>query len=93
MFSLKDLNELLEKLPLWKRIVKMPDEIEALTKRIQAIEDRISGAGEICPFCRNPTGELLSIQPDALLGFGGLSKHFFKCKECGKTWDKAHRDR
>ena len=58
MLSLKDLTELLDKWPLWKKMKESPERIDALEKRIKSLEKRLSGTGDICPKCKQPTFEL-----------------------------------
>ena len=60
MFSLKDLNELLDKMPFWKRIKESPDRIDALEKRLGTLENRLSGTGNICPKCKEPKFQLIN---------------------------------
>ncbi len=88
MFSLKDLNELLDKMPLWKRIKDSPERINQLEKRIKAIEEQISGRGDVCPYCHKPAGNLLDIQPDKTLGDVGLKRGFYECNNCHKKYDR-----
>jgi transposase-like protein len=92
MFALKDLNELLDKMPLWKRMKETPDKLDELAKRVKAIEDRISGTGDVCPFCRQPKVQLLEIKPDQTFGDMGLKRGYYKCDGCGKTFDKEMKE-
>ncbi|OGU70184.1 MAG: hypothetical protein A2V93_03910 [Ignavibacteria bacterium RBG_16_34_14] len=83
MFSLKDLNELLDKMPLWKRMKESPERIDALEKRIVSLEKRLSGSGDICPKCKQPTLELVSSKNiNELIG---LRQFNYKCSNCGFT--------
>lgn len=79
---IKDLNELLEKIPVWKKLVQLPDRIDSLEKRIKSIEDKMSGSGELCPFCKQPTLRLLEIKPHKIFGDAGLKVGFYKCDNC-----------
>jgi len=74
MFSIKDLNELLEKIPIWKRITQTPDKIEELGKRILALENKLSGKGDVCPKCKEPSFELIS---------SNVRSRVYKCTNCG----------
>ena len=52
MVGLKDLTELLDKVPLWKRLKETPDKVVALEKRVAALENLFEKApGEACPAC------------------------------------------
>ena len=88
MLSLKDVNELLDKIPKWKRIQESPDRLDELEKRIKAIEDRISGTGEVCPYCKEPALELLEIKPDPEYGDMGVKRAYYKCGKCEKLSDR-----
>ena len=83
MFSLKDLNELLDKMPLWKRIKDSPDRLDCLEKRISSLENRLSGTGDICPKCKQPKLELESskVIDDTI----GLMQYSYRCFNCGFT--------
>jgi hypothetical protein len=92
MFSLKDLTELLDKMPIWRRMKAAPDRIDELEKRLKGIEDRMSGTGELCPYCKQPTLELIEIRPHAIFGDAGLKKHIYKCNNCSKPYEKDVKD-
>jgi uncharacterized protein with PIN domain len=83
MFSLKDLNELLDKMPLWKKIKDSPARIDSLEKRISSLENRLSGTGDICPKCKQPKLELESSKViDDIIG---LMQYNYRCSNCGFT--------
>lgn len=90
MFSLKDLNELLDKMPLWKKMKKSPERLDSLEKRIATLENRLSGTGDICPKCKQPKLELETskvIEPIL-----GLMQYNYKCSNCGFTKTKTDTD-
>jgi hypothetical protein len=87
MLSLKDLNELLEKIPLWKKMTQAPDRIDALEQRIVDLERKLSGDGAACPFCHGMTGQLEDIEP--MKEFDGLTEiHHYRCSSCQRTFRK-----
>jgi hypothetical protein len=90
MFGLKDLNELLDKMPLWKRVAQSPDRIDELTKRIESLEKRLSGSGDICKKCKQPTFELVDVK--VLEEILGLKKYIYKCSNCGFEDFKTKED-
>ena len=90
MFSIKDLNELLDKMPLWKKMKESPERIDALEKRILALENRLSGTGDICPKCKQPTLELDSSK--LIEATIGLMQYNYKCSNCGFTKIRTDAD-
>ncbi len=86
MLSIKDLTELLDRLPQWKRMKDSPARIDKLEERLKAIEDKMSGTGELCPFCKQPALELLEIQPLPFFEESGIKKYIYKCLKCGKPY-------
>jgi uncharacterized protein with PIN domain len=85
---IKDINELLEKIPIWKKLIHLPDKFDDLEKRIKSIENRMSGSGELCPYCKEPALQLLEIKPDKTLGALGIRRAYYKCNNCQKPYDK-----
>lgn len=80
MFSLKDLNELLDKIPQWKKMKESPDRIDALEKRIASLEKRLSGSADMCPKCKQISLELVSTKMiDEVLG---VRQFNYKCSNC-----------
>lgn len=53
MISLKDLNVLLEKIPAWKKLVRLPDKISELEARIEELESKFEKplSKKACPSC------------------------------------------
>jgi len=58
MVSLSDITALLEKIPLWKRLTTLPDQIRALEGRVAKLESRLAEA----------TGDLFS----SIIANGGI---------------------
>lgn len=83
MFSIKDLNELLDKMPFWKKIKESPERIDKLEQRIINLEKRLSGSGDSCPRCKQMTFEL--IDSKILEEMIGLKRYDYKCTNCGFT--------
>ena len=81
MFALKDLNELLDKMPLWKKMKEAPDRIDILEQRIEALETRLAGTGDICDKCKQPTLEFDSSK--IIEKTLGITEITYKCSNCG----------
>jgi len=89
MFALKDILELLDRWPSWKKIQAAPEQIEALEKRIAGLENRLARCpAEGCPSCGELSYRTVSSQPHFTLGNMGVNVHTMKCEACGFTEDK-----
>lgn len=86
MAVLSELVELLKRWDVWKRIEATPDKVEALEKRIAALEDKLSRApGEACPKCGTLEFRVESTKPHPDFGDMGVSIRQCKCGACGFT--------
>lgn len=87
MGVLEDVMKALERIPIWKRVSKLPEEIEALEQRVKALEERLSKVkGDQCPRCREMAFMLESSAPMAGgLGRLGAMYDHYKCSACGYT--------
>lgn len=88
MGALSELNTLLEKIPVWKRLVSLPVEVDALKERLSSLESKLNQplSKDACPSCGERAFFIESSRP-ALGGMGkmGLLDRSFKCKVCGFT--------
>lgn len=83
MGILEDVLSALDRIPLWKRVSKLPSEYEALEARVKALEDRLSGPkGLDCPKCGEPKLMLQSSAPHPTFGFAGTKIDTYKCSSC-----------
>lgn len=90
MSTVGELAALLEKIPLWKRIAHLPEEVDLLKKRIAELEDQLSGGDDICPRCKKRTFKLTSSVPDKDFGAMGVQIRTFECSSCGLTESKSN---
>jgi len=86
--AVNELLSLLDKIPIWKRISHLPDEVDALKQRIANLETMLSGGGDLCPRCKKPTFNLTDSRPDETFGAVGVSKRTYLCSDCGFTESK-----
>jgi hypothetical protein len=50
--TVKDVLELLDRIPVWRAMKELPDRVEALEARLCDLEAKLAKApGEACPFC------------------------------------------
>jgi predicted RNA-binding Zn-ribbon protein involved in translation (DUF1610 family) len=84
MGILEDVLSALERIPLWKRVSKLPGEYEALEMRVKALENRLSGPkGLECPKCGEAKLMLQSSMSHPTFGFAGTKLDTYKCSSCG----------
>lgn len=84
MAVLSELVELLKRWDVWKRIEATPDRIDALEKKMAALEARLQRApGEACPKCGALDFRVESTTPHPDLGDMGVSIRQCKCGACG----------
>jgi hypothetical protein len=87
MFALKDILELLDRWPTWKKIQDAPEKIEDLEKRFTELEKRLARCpGEGCPSCGELSYRAISSTPHHT--FPGVVVRTMKCGECEFTEDK-----
>ncbi|WNP29118.1 hypothetical protein RN616_11280 [Morganella morganii] len=83
MGILSELDSLLEKIPLWKKLKSVPDEVEGLKQRIAALEAKInSKSGDKCPKCGEMTYSLNRTEPDPMFRDMGVNRDYYKCSSC-----------
>jgi hypothetical protein len=91
MGLLEDIIRTLERVPGWKRIAAMPEEMDALKKRIDALEAKLLPAtGEQCPVCRAAAFRVISNRPMPHFAWAGKSLDTWKCDTCGHSLEKEH---
>ncbi len=86
MFGLSDLNTLLEKIPVWKRLVGLPAEVDALRERVAALEAKLGQplSKDACPQCGERTFFVEKSQPSlGGMGKAGYLDRVYACKACG----------
>ena len=92
MGMIGDIMEALDRVPIWKRVTALPEEVEALKKRIEALEAKLAPAtGEQCPICRAPQFKVISSAPDPQFAFAGVQRDQMKCSACGHSESRQRR--
>lgn len=89
MSTVSELSALLEKIPLWKRITHLPEEIDLLKQRITEMESRLSGGDDICPRCKTRNFKLTDSVPDKDFGAVGVCIRTYQCSACGLLESKS----
>ncbi len=81
MAVLSELTELLRRWDVWKRVEEAPQRIEALEKRVAALELLLQRApGEACPSCGALENRVIESRP--AVSHGGRD-HVYRCGDCG----------
>jgi hypothetical protein len=90
MGTLSDITGLLEKIPLWKRLKRLPEDFDQLAQRVAALERALNETppADACPKCRKRTYELASSRPHPMGGIVGKVERTYKCSACGFTENK-----
>ncbi|CDH01737.1 hypothetical protein [Xenorhabdus bovienii] len=84
MGMLSELNNLLDTIPLWKRLKSVPDEVEQLKQRIAELEVYIQAKpGDKCPKCGMMSYSLDRTEPDPTFHDLGVQRDVYSCSKCG----------
>jgi hypothetical protein len=92
MGMLEELNTLLERIPVWRQLVAMPERVAALEARLAAIEAQLAGStGMLCPMCNAPHFKRVATDTANPLRAIGFTTDVFQCGSCGHR-EERHRD-
>lgn len=92
MALLEELNALLDRMPLWKRLSSLPQKTDELEARIAALEAQLSGkTGPLCPICDAPGLKRTKSEPHPEFGFAGIKLDSYACAACGHN-ESRERD-
>ena len=81
LFTVQDILKLLEQLPIWRSLRAMPERLDALEKRVAALEEELHRrpAPENCPLCRSE----MKLQLIETHWTGNVEFHEFACTSPG----------
>lgn len=89
MGILEDVMKTLERIPVWKRLTALPNEVEALQKRVAALEAKLGPkTGQECPQCGEMAMKLMSSKPHPEFAFAGAKRDTLRCEDCGFQEDR-----
>ena len=90
MGLLGDIQKALESFPIWKKLVKVPEQIEGLERRIAELEEKLSQplSKDACPSCGERTWFVVSSTPNEIAGEMGAMDNTYKCRSCGFSTTK-----
>jgi len=91
MGTIGDITKLLEKIPIWKALKVLPERIEKLEARVDALDKQLSdGVGEMCPSCGKRSCFVILSKPHPQIKARGVALRTMECKECKFTEDVIH---
>ena len=91
--SVSDVLKLLDEIPIWKAVARLPKRVAELERKVQQLETAASAkpslpVGRECPIC----GAAMKVAAELAhpqFGFSGTKVHKMECPECGH---KTERD-
>ena len=92
MVSVSDILAILDKVPLWKSLKALPARMDALEKRLAALEGMGNAVpGRPCPDCGAKALRRTSSVPHPTFHMLGTQLETWTCQACGGT-DKISSD-
>lgn len=87
MGMVDDFLKALDRIPLWKRLGQVPDEVDTLKRQVAAIEEKLNGKwpGDVCRYC----GARASRLDSAPRG----NEERWRCGECDKVDFRVRAER
>lgn len=78
----KDVNDLLDRIPIWKRLQGLPDRVDVLEAKVAALEEKLNGKypADVCRKCGDRAMRLnRTMGPNTK----GNMIESWKCEKCG----------
>lgn len=92
MGILEDVMKALERIPMWKRVNLLPDQLQALEERVKALEAKLDGpAGLACRRCNGQTLMFQRSESDPTFGDLGVQLDFYRCSSCNYEETKSRQ--
>lgn len=89
MGLLEDIMKTLERIPAWKRLNALPNEVDELRKRVAELEAKLGPKpGHECPQCGELSMRLIGSIPHPEFGFAGPKRDSLRCESCGFQEDR-----
>lgn len=85
--------EVLDTLAIWRRLTPLPNEVEELRRRIEALEARLgaAAAGGLaqCPMCNSLQFKRIASKPHPTWGhMAAIKLETYQCQQCGHSEDR-----
>ena len=92
MGMIEDVMKALERIPLWKRVSALPEEVAALRERVDQLEAQLAGkSGPCCPICNAPGFKVTASKPDPVAGDLGIIQDTHQCSKCGHSENRTRQ--
>ena len=89
MGLLEDIMKTLERIPAWKRLQDMPEQVARLEQRIAELEGHIKPGGAKCPKCGALTMRLQDSREHPIFQGSGLLIDRMQCSNCQHTEERT----
>jgi hypothetical protein len=85
MGMIEDVFKALDRIPIWKRLQLVPDEVNDLKKRVVELEEKLGGKwpADVCKYCGERSARLSEAGRSATIE--GIKLERWTCSACGKT--------
>lgn len=85
MTLVDDALKILDRIPIWKRLQNVPDELDALAARVAAIEEKLGDKWppDVSHYCGERAARLTEAGRHATVE--GIKLERWTCSSCGKT--------
>ncbi|HRQ59179.1 MAG TPA: hypothetical protein PLN31_17325 [Azoarcus taiwanensis] len=89
MGMLEDVMKALERLPVWKRLIALPQQVEDLQVRVAELECKLGPKpGAECPMCGERTMKVIATRPHPRFGMFGTKLDTVQCTACNHKEDR-----
>jgi hypothetical protein len=84
MGLLEDVLNVLDRVPIWKRLKQVPAEVDEIKERIIALEDRLGSKwpADVCRFCGERAARLSSSRA---ANDKGIVTEYWHCEKCQES--------
>ena len=83
--SVSDILKILEKVPDWTRLKKLPEQVEELEARVAELEKLLKQSQHLdCEYCGKGAMRKVAIEPTQEVPDIGVRVETWRCQECGE---------
>ena len=90
MGMIDDVLKTLDRIPIWKRLGEVPEEMDDLNRRVADLEEKLGGTwpADVCRFCGKRAARLAD---STLANDKGYAREEWFCAECNNTDTRAFK--
>lgn len=90
MSLVSDLLAALDRIPIWKRLQGVPEEVDSLKRRLADLEEKLGDKWppDVCKFCGERATRLSDAYPP---DDKGIVRQAWRCEKCGQYEYRAQR--